>query len=351
LTYTEVNAAVVLKDAETRKRRATLLEPLDNLYRLYQLFKKRREQRGAIDFDTTETRIVFDDARKIQSILPLVRNEAHRLIEEFMVAANVAAAEFLSRHKCPALYRIHEPPIKEKLDDLRTFLAELGLTLGGGDKPRAKDYAALLASLSGREDAHLVQTVLLRSLRLAVYSPENVGHFGLAFDAYTHFTSPIRRYPDLLVHRAIRYILRNGSAQGFSYDRTAMRQFGELCSMTERRADDATRDAVAWLKCEFMLDKVGEEFDGVISAVTSFGFFVELQDIYVEGLVHVTSLSNDYYHFDPVGHRLRGERSGVVYRLAGRVRVRVLRVDLDDRKLDFEIVASRDLPRRRKRRG
>jgi ribonuclease R len=338
LTYTEVNTILTDRTSEVRERRAPLVPHLENLHLLYQLFRKRREQRGAIDFETTETRILFGENRKIERIVPLVRNDAHKMIEEFMVAANVAGAEFLLGHKAPALFRVHEPPAKDKVDDLRTFLGELGLQLGGGAQPSAKDYARLLSELGGRPDAHLVQTVLLRSLKLAVYSPENVGHFGLAFPAYTHFTSPIRRYPDLLVHRAIRHLLRKGSTAGFQYDKLAMRTFGEQCSMTERRADEATRHAVNWLKCEFMLDKVGRIYDGVISAVTSFGLFVELSEIFVEGLVHVTSLTNDYYHFDPVGHRLRGERTGRVYRLANKVTVRVLRVDLDERRLDFEIV-------------
>ncbi|HYY17117.1 MAG TPA: VacB/RNase II family 3'-5' exoribonuclease, partial [Gammaproteobacteria bacterium] len=338
LTYTEVNALVVESKRMRQTRHKALLPHLEAMYQLYTLLRERRRARGAIDFDTTETRIIFDKDQKIAQIVPLIRNDAHRLIEEFMIAANVAAAEFLSSSKIPCLYRVHDRPEPQKLEDLRTFLGELGLSLGGGDKPEPRHYAELLAAVSQREDAHLVQTVLLRSLKLAVYSPENIGHFGLAFDVYTHFTSPIRRYPDLLVHRAIRHLLRRGTAEGFSYDRNQMQLFGEHCSMTERRADEATRDAVNWLKCEYMLDKIGEVFEGIISGVAAFGFFVELKDIHVEGLVHVTSLRSDYYHFDPIGHKLRGERSGRVYRLAGKVKVRVVRVDLDERKIDFDLV-------------
>jgi ribonuclease R len=257
-----------------------------------------------------------------------------------MIAANISAAEFLQEQEVPALFRVHEKPSAEKMEDLRTFLAELGLQLPGGEVPRAKDFARLLAKIGGREDTHLIQTVLLRSLRLAVYGPENIGHFGLALESYTHFTSPIRRYPDLLVHRAIRSRINKGKAHKYPYDMAAMQALGEHCSMTERRADEATRDAVAWLKCEYMMDKVGEVYDGIISSVTGFGLFVELKDIYVEGLVHITSLPNDYYHFDAVGHRLRGERSGRVYRLGNPVRIKVMRVDLDERKIDFDLVVE-----------
>jgi ribonuclease R len=221
----------------------------------------------------------------------------------------------------PGLFRIHEGPAEQKLNDLRAFLGELGLQLGGGDEPQAKHYARLLDSVRGRPDAHLIQTVMLRSLAQAMYSPKNLGHFGLAFDAYAHFTSPIRRYP-----------------ADFIYSEEQLHNLGEHCSMTDRRADEATRDALDWLKCEYMLDKVGEEFDGIVTAVTSFGLFIELNEIYVEGLVHVTALSNDYYHHDPVHHRLVGERTGRVYRLADVVRVKVARVDLDERKIDFVLV-------------
>ncbi len=223
---------------------------------------------------------------------------------------------------------------------MREFLKEFGLRIRGGASPEPCHYAALLARLAGRPDAHLVQTVLLRSLSQAVYSPDNVGHFGLAHEAYTHFTSPIRRYPDLMVHRAIRHVLHKGGRQDFLYSASDMVSLGEHCSTAERRADEATRDAIEWLKCEYMLDKEGDEFNGIITAVTSFGIFVELDQIHVEGLVHVTSLSNDYYHFEPIHHRLLGERTGKVYRLGDPIRIRVLRVDLDERKIDLEPVES-----------
>lgn len=367
LTYDQVAKALVERDAATRKQLGELLPHLQELYKLYKVLRKDREQRHAIDFETNETRIVFGVDRKIERIVPVERNDAHKIIEECMIAANVAAARFLAKHKMPTLYRVHEGPKSEKMADLREFLGELGLRLGGGDKPEPKHYAELLSKVQSRPDAHLIQTVMLRSLMQARYAPDNTGHFGLALPQYLHFTSPIRRYPDLLVHRAIRHVLRSkpgkglikralgrvfaGKAQaGFPYTEADMQLLGEACSTTERRADEATRDAVDWLKCEFMMDKVGDVFEGIITGVTSFGIFVELQEIYVEGLVHVTALKNDYYHFDPAGHRLRGERSGTIYRLADRVTVKVMRVDLDERKIDFELVEgkrSKDGPRKK----
>ncbi|MBD3669415.1 MAG: RNB domain-containing ribonuclease, partial [Gammaproteobacteria bacterium] len=291
---------------------------------------------------------------------PVQRNDAHMLIEEFMIAANVASAEFLLKNKIPCLYRVHERPSMEKLEGLREFLAEMGLQLRGGDKPTPSDFSELLKSVQGRPDSHLISTVMLRSLKQAVYTPDNDGHFGLGFEAYTHFTSPIRRYPDLLVHRAIRHLISKQKARqssplvkraisslikkplpdviAYDYDTQDMLNLGEHCSMTERRADEATRDAVDWLKCEYMLDKVGEEYTGIITSVTGFGIFIELKDIYVEGLVHVTALQNDYYHFDPTSHRLVGERTRKIYRLGDSVEVKVVRVDLEERKIDFELV-------------
>ncbi len=354
LTYDAVAAMLVERDERIRAQFAELLPHLEELYELYQVLHDARERRGAIDFETQETVIEYGPERKIERIVPTSRNDAHRLIEECMIVANVAAARFLQRHRMPCLYRVHEGPTSEKLEKLRGFLGELGLGLGGGDKPSAKDYAVLLERVRERPDFHLIQTVMLRSLAQAVYNPDNLGHFGLALEAYAHFTSPIRRYPDLLVHRAIRHVLGGGKAKDFTYSNPDMVSLGEQCSMTERRADEATRDAVEWLKCEFMSDKVGETFDGIVTAVTSFGLFVELREVYVEGLVHVTALHNDYYHFDPVGHRLRGERSGQIYRLGDALRVRVMRVDLDERKIDFELTAP-DKPvstrRGAKRRG
>lgn len=337
LTYTSVAAMVVERDSKELSRYKKIVPHLEELYALYKALQVQRQKRGTIDFETVETRIVFGDDRKIQAIVPVVRNDAHRMIEEFMIAANVAAADFLLTQEQPAVYRVHLGPSPEKLADVRAFLRELGLRLGGGDDPEPKHYAKLLDEVRERPDRSLIQTVLLRSLSQAVYTPENNGHFGLAFEAYTHFTSPIRRYPDLLVHRAIRHLLASEPKKPFVYTNADMLLSGEHCSMTERRADEATRDAVDWLKCEFMQGKVGEEFEGTISAVTSFGIFVQLKNIYIEGLVHVTALQNDYYHFDSAKHRLVGERTKMMYRLTDQIKVKVMRVNLDDKKIDFEI--------------
>jgi ribonuclease R len=335
LTYTEV--AEVLEGHEENFRYPHLLPQIHNLYGLYNLFLKRRKKRGAIDFDTVEPLIIFGDNKKIAKIEPLIRNDAHKLIEEMMLAANVATAEWLTARNMPLLYRIHEKPTAEKLTALHTFLKEQGLKLWGKDQPEAHHYGKLLEKVHERPDFRLIQTVLLRSLQLAVYNPKNHGHFGLAYSAYAHFTSPIRRYPDLLVHRAIKHCLQNGTAENFSYTNNEIEILAEQCSMTERRADEATRDAISWLKCEYMQDKVGLEYDGTVTGVTAFGIFVELDGVFVDGLVHVTALKEDYYHFDPVGHRLCGESNGVVYRLSDRVRVKVMRVDLEEKKIDFDL--------------
>ncbi|MCP5406659.1 MAG: ribonuclease R [Chromatiaceae bacterium] len=348
LTYDQVAAMLLNGDIRLSKKYANLLPHLHQLYALYQVLHASRGVRGAIDFDTTETRILFNDESKVERIEPVQRNDAHRLIEECMLAANVAAARYLLRKKLPALYRVHEGPPEQKLVDLREFLAELGLQLSGGEKPSAKDYADLLDSIQGRPDSHLLQTVLLRSMSQAVYSSENIGHFGLAFPAYTHFTSPIRRYPDLVVHRAIRHLVAGGGEDDFLYSRSELHALGEHCSTTERRADEATRDVEAWLKCEYMMDKLGESFDGIITGVTSFGLFVELDEIYVEGLVHITSLDHDYFHFDPVGHRLSGERSGRVYRLGDPIRIKVAAVSLDEKKIDFTLDEVQRTTRRKR---
>ena len=349
LTYDTVAELIVDRNRALRKQHSALTPHLDNLYHLFQILKTARAKRGAIDFDTQETVIEYGTNGKIERIVPSKRNDAHRLIEECMIAANVAAARFLQRHRIPGLYRIHEGPTAAKLEQLRGYLGQLGLQLQGGDKPQAEHYEQLLERVSKRPDLHIIQTLLLRSMSQAVYSPDNNGHFGLALPAYAHFTSPIRRYPDLLVHRAICHVLQGGKAKDFDYSPTEMSQLGEHCSATERRADDATRDAVDWLKCEFMLDKVSNVYSGRVTTVTSFGLFVELDEVFVEGLLHVTALSNDYYHFDPLRYSLRGERSGKTYRLGDKVKVRVARVDLDERKIDFELAQTERQTRHSKR--
>lgn len=333
LTYSQVGAWINAGHAD--QKHEALWPMLETLHELYTILHHRRKQRGAIDFDTTETQIIFDEQRKIQKIVPVFRNDAHRLVEECMLAANMATAQFLQKSDIPALYRVHEAPDEEKVMELRKFLAELGLKLGGGKKPKPKDFQQTLESAEGRPEKHLIETVLLRSLRQAVYVEANDGHFGLAYSAYTHFTSPIRRYPDLLIHRAIGHVIDKHAVVDFPYEEEEMARLGKHCSTTERRADDATREVVAWLKCEYMQDKLGNVFQGTISAVTGFGLFVELDDIYVEGLVHVTSLKNDYYQFDAVKHRMVGERGGRVYSLGDKITVMVARVDLDERKIDF----------------
>ncbi len=350
LTYTEVAAMLVDDNKKLQKKHASVFPHLQELYKLYKALRIAREQRGAMDFDTQETQIIFGEDRKIEKIVPVIRNDAHKLIEEFMVTANTAAARFLIRKKIPHLLRVHDGPTTDKLLTLRTFLSGLGLQLGGGNKPSPRDYMILIEQTKDRPDAHLIQTVLLRSLSQAVYTPEKKGHFGLALDAYTHFTSPIRRYPDLLIHRAIRHCLQGKKPETFYYGFPDMVTLGEHCSANERRADEATRDVVSWLKCEFMMDKVGEDFPGIISAVTSFGFFVELNDIYVEGLVHISSLGEDFFHFDPQNYQLKGERTGVRYRLGDPVQVTVARVDLDEKKIDFNLLTSTKTRKKTKRR-
>lgn len=339
LTYTEVAAMLVDKDPKVRAKYKSLLPHLEELYAVYHALRQQRELRGAMDFDTDEYKIVFGEGRKIERLERVVRNDAHKLIEECMIAANAATARFLDRRKMAYLRRIHEGPDSDKVADVRQYLAELGLKLPGGAKPKPGDYMQVLKQAQGRADFHLIQTLLLRTLPQAVYSPEKKGHFGLALDAYTHYTSPIRRYPDLLTHRAIRHALEGGTPDEFPYSQPQLKTLGEHCSTTERRADEATWDVIAWLKCEYMRDKVGDEFEGVISTVTSFGFFVELKDIHVEGLVHISTLGQDFYHFDPLRHRLVGERTQVSYRIGDVVTVRVARVDLDERKIDLDLVA------------
>ena len=350
LTYTQVAAGIVEKKVRMRKKLADLCGPLDELYLLFKTFLSYRKERGAIDFHTTETKIEFGENKKIKRIYPFERNDAHRIIEECMIAANVAAAKYLTKHKFPGLYRIHEGPTATKLKELHQLLKSLGLTLAGGEKPEPKHYAKLITTIHARPEDRWIETVLLRSLAQAVYSPDNVGHFGLAHPLYTHFTSPIRRYPDLVVHRAINHLIDKQSKNDFFYSHNDLVLQGEHCSMTERRADDATRDAEAWLKCEYMQERVGKTFTGVITGVTAFGLFVELADIYVEGLVHISTLANDYYHYDAAKFSLIGERSGKTYRLGDKVAIMVTRVDLDDRKIDFVLKESQQQGKRKSKR-
>ncbi len=351
LTYTAVGQ--VIEEGWHEHVEPDLYPHIMRLHALYRCLRNARSHRGAIDFETVETRILFNDERKIEAIIPVQRNDAHKLIEEAMLIANVATAQFLLAQQLPIVFRVHDGPSAQRLENLRAFLGELSLELGGGEAPTPNHYQQVLSQIAERDDASVIQTMMLRSLSQAVYDPENRGHFGLHYDAYTHFTSPIRRYPDLLVHRAIRHLIRSKKAndqvrrvagakalpkaQIFPYTDVEMLQLGEHCSMTERRADDATREVQAWLKCEFLRDKVGEVYSGVITAVTSFGVFVELRDLYIEGLVHISALPGDYYHFDQAKQRLVGEHSRKVFQLGGVVTVRVARVDLDERKIDLEM--------------
>ncbi|GGI54533.1 ribonuclease R [Oxalicibacterium solurbis] len=370
LTYTEVAAILGNTKGIEASRRQALVPHLLHLYGVYQALLQARHARGAIDFETTETYIVCNEVGKIEQIVPRTRNEAHKLIEECMLAANVCAADLLERHKHPSLYRVHALPTTEKLNQVRTFLKQVGLNLGGGDKPAAADYAELMTKIKTRPDALLLQTMLLRSMQQAVYSPDNIGHFGLSYAAYAHFTSPIRRYPDLLTHRAIKAILhgkrytpksintsqlntmlspaaRKKNAQDKAAGKQKAKPEGDLaiwealgihCSANERRADEASRDVEAWLKCYFIRDKLGEEFTGTISGVAAFGIFVQLDALYIEGMVHVTELGADHFKFDEARHELRGERTGIRYQLTDRVTVQVSRVDLDARKIDLRLV-------------
>ena len=351
LTYTEVAElfqAPEEQSPENKTRKpsrlsASLTRALADLHDLHQVLHRRRAESGSIEFETVETRIVLDDAGAVREIVPVARNDAHRLIEECMLCANVAAARLLRESALPTLYRVHPGPEAEKLADLREYFRGLGLVLKGGDQPRPADYRRLLEKLKGRPDRTLLQTLLIRSLSQAVYQPENIGHFGLNFPHYTHFTSPIRRYPDLLVHRAIRYLVRRRRNPGgrfeklYPYNPAHMEELGETCSAAERRADAAGYLSVNWLKCEYLREHLGDEFDGIISAVTGFGLFVQLTGLYVDGLVHISMLGDDYYHHDPVQHFLEGESRGVIFRLGDPVRVQVISVMPKEQKIELRL--------------
>ena len=364
LTYTDVGSMLDAKDKQherLRKKYAHVVSHVDELYRLYHALKQQREARGAIDFETVETRMLFNSERKIESIVPIERNDAHKLIEECMLCANVATARFLAKHNLPALFRVHDGPTEKKLSALKDYLGELGLSLSGKNKPDTSDYQQLVQKIKSREDAPLIQTMLLRSMSQAKYEPDNRGHFGLAYPAYTHFTSPIRRYPDLLVHRAIKSVIRSEKPSKhvkrsdklgplttkriYPYDEEAMLALGEHCSMTERRADDATLDVENWLKCHFLTSHTGAVFQGTITAVTGFGFFVELNDIYIEGLVHISQLENDYFNADLKKQRLVGEHSRKVYALGDSLDVIVSKIELDERRI--HLIPAPKAPRKR----
>ncbi|MGX9937082.1 ribonuclease R [Advenella kashmirensis] len=350
-TYTQIWTALQQIDGPTARALKHVLPHIQDLYTLYQLLDGTRKQRGAMDFDTIETKIISNELGKIEQIVPHVRNDAHKLIEECMLAANTCAAEFVKANKRLSLYRVHEGPTPEKLKNLREYLRTLGLSLAGGDEPSGKDYAALLDAARARPDFQIIQTMALRSMQQAIYSPDDAGHFGLAYPSYTHFTSPIRRYPDLLTHRVIKAILakrayvpetagvaRVDGESRQQHEHALWEKLGIVLSAYERRADDASRDVEAWLKCWFVREHVGEVFSGKVTGVTSFGLFITLDTLYVEGLVHVSELGTDYFQFNESLNELRGERTGKKYRLTDSVQVQVTRVDLEARRIEFALV-------------
>ena len=338
LTYDKVWQAIGLEEADARHEVADVLLQLENLHALYKAMAEQRRKRGAIDFETPEVKFRLDQTGEVETVGAVERNDAHKLIEECMIAANVQAAMFLEKRKIPALYRAHEPPPVEKYEDLQQFLREFKLRMPPVEEVTPGDYAEVLRKVHDRPERELIQSVLLRSQSMAAYQPDNRGHFGLALSAYAHFTSPIRRYPDLLVHRAIRYALQGGKPVNYTYTDAAMAAMAVHCSQRERRAEEAERDVDERFRCAWMAKHVGEEFEGTVTGVTSFGLFVELDESKVSGLVHISQLSNDYYHFDPVRHLLKGERTGLQFRLGDHVRVQVLRASLEDRKIDFRLV-------------
>lgn len=350
LTYSKV-AKILDGDKELLEHYRDLVPHLKNLQGLYNVLDKARIARGAIGFESEEPKFIFNADKRIESIELTQRNVAHKIIEECMILANVAAAKFVIKADVPSLFRVHDKPDEERMNNLRSILSELGLFLGGGPNPKPKDIAELMVAVEKRSDHEMLQTVILRSMKQAIYDPENRGHFGLALEEYAHFTSPIRRYPDLLLHRAIKWILadqnhKTSKTGGYRYNTSEMLYFGEHCSMTERRADEAVRDVVDWLKCDYMQDHVGEVFNGTISSVVNFGFFVRLDDLFIDGLVHVSSLENDYYNFDGSRNRLIGENTRFIYRLGDKVQVKVDNVNPEERKIDFSLVGSNNKPKR-----
>ena len=331
LTYTKVSQILEHHDQALTNEYASVLDNLNTLYDLYKVLKAARTKRGVMDFDRIESQILFNDNGKIDNIVARSRNDAHKLIEECMLMANQATAKFLAHNEEDFLYRIHPKPTAEKVETTRQFLTAIGLTLEGGVQPESKHFAKVLEDAKGRDDENVIKTVVLRTMKQAVYTPANEGHFGLAFDDYTHFTSPIRRYPDLLVHRAINRVLDKNKRKPSK----KMIETGAHLSVTERRADDASRDVEQWLKCEYMRDKVGDTFNGVISGVAGFGIFIELTDVFVEGMIAMRDMKDDYYIFDDVHHQLKGERTGRTFQLGDTIKIQVASVSLDDRQMVF----------------
>lgn len=377
LTYNKVAALLSTPEKglgkQVAKEHSAVVPQIHSLHQLYNTLRKARTKRGSIDFEKPEVQFKFTEDRKIDQIVPVIRNDAHKMIEELMLCANVATAQFLEKLNLPALFRVHEGPADKKLTNLRAFLSERGLNLAGGDKPTPVHYDRLLRSIGERNDAQIIRTMMLRSLSQAEYSPDNQGHFGLAYPAYAHFTSPIRRYPDLLVHRAIRSVIRRDESgsklhrvikkvtglgsdpvyriktatpleagKSYPYDLAKMNALANHCSLVSRRADKAGWDVEAWLKCEYMQDHVGDTFYGVISSVTNFGLFIELDDTQIEGLIHITALDNDYFQFDAAQQRLIGERTRTSYSIGDAINIRVVRVDMDQRKIEFELAYKAD---------
>lgn len=340
LTYETAEKLLFDEDELLRESYGELTAHLDDLKAVYQILHTSRINRHTIDFDLAEPEFIYDSEGKIETIQARSRLEAHKLIEECMVIANVAAARFLSKYKLPGLYRVHDDPSAERMEKLKEFLGRIGIKWQGmaDDKITPQQFANLLEKVEGRPDYDLIEKMVLRSMAQAIYSADNRGHFGLALQNYAHFTSPIRRYPDLLVHRAIRHKLRGGTPENYVYSHLQMTEFGKHCSDCERRADEATRDAMDFLKCEFMSHHLGEEFTGKISNVTSFGFFVTLDTFYIDGLIHISTLTSDYYHFDANTVTLTGEHNGKVFKMLDNVKVRVAAVSIQDKKIDFELL-------------